>query len=271
MAGKDVAVKEETAVAVPSSFDYGDDSGGGFEGTTADDLSVPFIGILQSNSPQVEDDDPAGAKPGMLYNTVTRELYPGDTGMIFIPCHKQIAFVEWVPRDSGGGFVGLHEVNSAAVKDGIANNDGKRFGRLPFGDNELVETHYIYGLVLDEETEEPLGFGVISFTSTKIKPQKDWMTAIYTMKGKPPMWASRARIRTVKQKNEHGTFYNFRIEPQGGETWRHSLIDPAGELFAAAKEFREMAQSGMARAAYETQDATGDGAGNVTGDEAAPF
>lgn len=254
------------AVAV---HDYGADAGAGFEGTTGADLSVPFLGILQSNSPQVEDKDPAGAESGMLFNTVTRELTGGEDGLVFLPCHKELAFVEWVPRDSGGGFVGLHDPNGDVVKKAIEDNDGNRIGKLKVGDNDLIETHYVYGLILDAEGEETYGFAVVSFSSTKIKPYRDWITAMYTLKGKPPMFANRACIRTVKQKNDYGTFYNFRIDPLK-ETWAKSLIDPAAgtgkALLVEARDFREMVVSGMARAAFETQNATGGDAPAAEGD-----
>ncbi len=238
--------------------DYGKDAGAGFEGTTGADLSVPFLSILQSNSPQVEDNDPKGAKSGMLFNTVTREMVGGDDGLVLLPCHKELAYVEWVPRDSGGGFVGLHDPNGDVVRKAIEDNDGNRIGKLKVGDNDLIETHYVYGLILDEEGEETYGFAVVSFSSTKIKPFRDWITAMYTLKGKPPMFANRARIRTVKQKNDYGTFYNFRVDPLK-ETWAKSLIDPSvgKELLVEARDFREMVVSGMARAAFETQNAAG--------------
>ena len=104
--------KQEVAKTAPAgavaTYDYGGDQGAGFEDTSGSDLSVPFLGILQSNSPQVEDKDPTGSEPGMLFNTVTRELVSSEDGVVFLPCHKETAYVEWVPRNKGGGFVGLH-------------------------------------------------------------------------------------------------------------------------------------------------------------------
>jgi len=271
MTKKEVAKTGGTGVA---SYDYGQDAGAGFEGTSGADLSIPFLGILQSNSPQVEEKDPKGAESGMLFNTVTRELVGGDEGLAFLPCYKELAYVEWVPRDSGGGFVGLHLPESDEVKKAIADNGGAKIGRLKIGSNELIETHYVYGLVLDEGGAETKGFAVISFTSTKIKPYRDWLTAMYTIKGKPPMFANRARIRTVRQKNEHGSFYNFRIDPLNA-TWVESLISPTeqGALLDEARDFREMVVSGLAKAAFETQNVTGDGGVNApSGDaEDAPF
>lgn len=260
----------KTKSAPPAAHDYGEDAGAGFEDTKGSDLSVPFLSILQSNSPQVEDKDPPGAESGMLFNTVTREIFSGNAGLAFLPCHKELAYVEWVPRNKGGGFVGLHDPNGDVVERAIADNDGKRVGSLQVGENDLVETHYVYGLVLDDDGNT-MGFAVISFTSTKIKPFRDWITAMYTLKGRPPMFANRARVRTIKQKNEHGTFYNFRIDPLN-ENWRDSLIDPAKDpqLLEEARDFREMVTSGMARAAFETQNVTG-GDGRGTDSKDPPF
>ncbi len=279
-----------TPAGVPASYDYGDDSGAGFEGTKPDDLSVPFLAILQSNSPQVVDKDPAGCDSGMLFNTVTKEVWQGEgataEGVIFLPVHKEEVYVEWVPRLLGGGMVGMHDPNGAVVKKAIEDNDGNAYGKLhtpdvredakPGAENDLVQTYYVYGLFLDADGVSTTGFGVVSFTSTKIKPYRDWITAMYTLKGKPPMFANRAVLRTVKQRNDSGTFFNFRIDPYA-KTWTKSLISPAdnADLLNEARDFREMVVSGMAKADFASQHAAsgsgGDGAaGGGEGDEA-PF
>lgn len=258
MTGKQVAKKG--AAGVPAAgFDYGEAGGQGFEGTSGKDLSVPFLTILQSNSPQVEDDNPKGSKAGMLFNTVTKELISGDDGVVFIPCHKEEAFVEWVPRDKNGGFVGLHDPNGEVVEAAVKANGGNRIGKLKHGENELVETYYVYGLLLDPTGATTTTFAVLSFSSTKIKPYRDWYTAMYTLKGQPPIFANRACIQTEKQKNEKGTFFNFKIEPMG-DSWMASLINPADEagLLQEAVDFRKMVTSGMARAAFETERSAGD-------------
>jgi hypothetical protein len=277
MAGKEVAKKEETALAA-GTFNYGEMAGVGFEGTKGTDLSIPFINLLQSNSPEVEEGQVEGAKPGHLYNTVTGEL---SEQVIFLPVHKEEAWVEWVPRTKGGGFVGMHDPAGELVQDLIRNNggshippkgsDGKRIS-FKHGDNEVIETYYVYGLILNEEGTEVESFAVISFSSTKIKPYRDWLTSMYLIKGKPPMFANRARLRTLKQKNDSGTFFNFSINPLR-ETWAKSLINPEteGALLQEALSFREMVLSGVARADFSQQQsaaAGGDGGGDG---EKAPF
>ncbi len=286
---KEVATTEPAGLPV-TGYDYGDDAGAGFEGTKSTDLSVPFLAILQSNSPQVVDKDPVGCESGMLYNTVTKQFWPGEgptaEGVIFIPVHKEQVYVEWVPRLLGGGMVGMHDPDGAVVKKAIEDNDGNAFGKLHCPDsrpdaksgaeNDLVQTFYVYGLFLDEDGVSTTGFGVVSFTSTKIKPYRDWITAMYTLKGKPPMFANRAILRTVKQKNDSGTFFNFRIDPFG-VTWTKSLINPTenGDLLNEARDFRDMVISGMAKADFDSQHAASGKDGDLATDggdgEDAPF
>lgn len=258
MTSKDLVKKEEAALPVTSS--YGDYSGIGFEGTQASDLSIPFLNLLQSNSPEVEDQLIDNAKPGQFLNSVTGELMDE---VIFIPCHKEELWVEWVPRTKGGGFVGSHSPFSEVVQNAIQKNggsrippkgaDGKRVGFKHNG-NELIESYYVYGLLLNPAGTEVESFAVASFSSTKIKPFRDWLTSMYLIKGKPPLFANRARLKTVKQKNDSGTYYNFSISPFAA-TWSASLINPEteGGLLEEAKQFREMVLSGVAKADLSQQ------------------
>lgn len=254
---KAVAKKEANAVAT-SGYDYGELAGSGFEGTKSSELSIPFITILQSNSPQVEDQDPEGAKAGMLFNTVTKELTDVDGGINFLPVHKESAYVEWVPRTKGGGFVGMHDPEGEVVAKAIEANGGSRMGKLQVGDNDLVETYYVYGLILNKEGTESEGIAILSFKSTAIKPYRDWITSMRLLKGKPPLFANRATLKTTKQKNEKGTFYNFKISPMR-ETWLSSLVNPEseGSLIEAALAFVEQIKDGLARADFSQERVAG--------------
>lgn len=266
--GKQVAKRQKGGAV--AAFDYGADAGAGFEDVKGSDLSIPFLTLLQANSPQVANQDPKGAAAGMIFNSVTRELTDGDEGIPFLPCHKEgPVWVEWVPRTKGGGFVGLHDPASDVVKNGtpiMHPETGEPTRKLRHGENELIETFYIYGLLLEPSGEETCSFAVISFTSTKIKPHRDWVTAMYTLKGKPPIFANRGVVKTVKQVKNNDTFFNYRIEPFN-TTWVNSLIDPAtlGDLLLEAKEFQNLVTSGMARAAFETERAA-DGGGDAPGE-----
>jgi len=267
MAGKEVAEVKNTQVA-SGGFDYGDYAHAGFEGTTINDLSIPFINVLQSNSPEVEDELIPGCKPGDLVNSVTKEILKQP--VVIIPVYKEAAVVEWVPRTKGGGLVDRHGLDSEVFLNAIKANGGSRIPpkdadgkRIPFksaAGNDLVETYYVYCLIMNAEGTETEGYCVLSFSSTKIKVHKDWMTAMYTQKGRPPIFANRCKVSTTKQKKESGTFYNYNIGPFA-DSWRESLINPGTEegmaLLKEAKEFGDMIDQGLAHADFDSIAKTG--------------
>lgn len=279
VAGTEVAASQTTAVAEAGDFDYGDDSGAGFETTKGSDLSIPFLNVLQSNSPDVQKCQDGSIILGMIKNSVTGE-YIKRSGFNFLPVHKEEAFVEWVPRIKGGGFVKLHAPDSEEVAKALEANggrmpkkgaDGKKIPVM-IGANELVETYYVYGLLIDEAGENTNGFAVIAFTSTKIKPYRDWLTSMFMIKGRPPMYAIRAHISTEVQTNESGTFANIKIGPQSEGNWVKSLVGRSSPLYAEGKAFQEMVINGLARADFSKQDNSGqaEGAGNGDRPSAGP-
>ena len=267
---KTPAKKGTTAVAPPTP-DWGGFEGEGFENQTGADIQIPFLGILQPLSPQVADDDRKlpGAKPGKLFNTVTNEVYPGD--VFIIPCYTERLFVEWVPRNSGGGFVGTHMPDSDVVS--AAREKAKKFNELTHGENELKETFYMYCLVIDDpEATTEAEFVVIAFSSTGIGRYKKLQTQMRTIKGSPPIFANRLKITTTKEKNDQGIWYNWQFDPAIGDKVKDSLLPPPDKdgkvhpLLNAGRELRKLVIDGMARAAFETQKGGG-GEGDVPLDE----
>lgn len=294
MSKTDVATAKSTAVS--TGFDYGDMAHEGFEETKIADLSIPFINVLQSLSPEVEDQTVPGAKAGDMLNSVTKEIV--SQPLVVIPIEKEESWVEWVPRNKGGGLVGRFEPTDAVVLDAIKKNNGSRIPpkdaegkRIPFKSpdgNDLIETHYVYALIVDEEGGSIEGYCVLAFASAKIKAYKDWMTALYTQKGRPPIFANRAKISTTKVKNESGTFFVYNISPFA-PTWRESLIDPSTDagmaLLNEAKAFRDMIKNGLAKPNYDSvadsgpDDGVASSSGNASqgrkrdtaGDDEIPF
>lgn len=250
--------KEAVAVAaggaVANYEGYADMAGQGFENQTSDDYTIPFLQILQGLSPQLEDND--DLKVGMILNSVTGEVFQGKEGVAFIPATTHHQYVEWKPRDQGGGFVAVHEANSPMVKECIANQD---FGvyKTPDG-NDLIETFYVYGIVIDAEGSPSQA--VLSFSGTKIKKYKAWQTTAKTVQialgdGRripAPLFAHRYRLTTVGEKNNKGSFSNWNITWDGANAMACRLA-PDDELVQAAIGIRDLLDTGKARAAYESQ------------------
>ena len=272
------AVAKKTSTEVAEATEWGEYAGVGSEDTSASDYSIPFINLLQSGSPQVEDELP-GFKAGLYHNTVTDELYES---FVFQPCVQLHKVVEWKPRGEGGGggkgFVAVHELSSEVYKDALTANGGSPYGKLknPQNGNDLIETYYLYGYILNEEGTESVGFAVVAFSSTKIKSLKNFNTSVDMIKGRPPKFAHRMKFTSTKEKNTEGqSYYTTHISPFK-ENWKASMLNPAEHksLLDDGMGFRELVLSGQASADYEKQSETGQsgsGASGTDSGEAVPF
>lgn len=242
---------------VPAVYDYSEYEGAGFEDHSREDYAIPFLAVLQALSPQVEEME--DAKAGMIINTVTGDLYKGNEGVAVVPSVTKHVYVEWRKRSEGGGFVGVHELDSEVVQRCKAE---QRFGEYETEDgNDLIETFYVYGVLVKEDgSHEQV---VLAFSSTKIKKYKQWMTKARTImipaggrKINPPLFAHRYRLTTVKEKNKKGEFYNFAVGFDG-QNAAECRLAPDDEVFQAAASMRTLVNEGAARAAYESQAAAG--------------
>ena len=136
---------EMTAKNTGSVALFGDDLQQGFENMTQEDMALPFVRILGQLSPQVTEGDAKyieGAKPGMIYNTVTSELYDGKKGIKVIPCYYKKDYPEWSDRGDGPGApVAVHLPNSPVIQ--IGKRDGSKI-RLPNGNYvEKTASHFV--------------------------------------------------------------------------------------------------------------------------------
>ena len=83
MANANVAKKEESKLPALSLDMMESDAHSGLENIQQDDLATPRLKILMQLSPELEELE--NAKAGMVYNTVTNELYDGSKGIRVLP------------------------------------------------------------------------------------------------------------------------------------------------------------------------------------------
>ena len=259
-----------TAVA-----DYGDYSKYQDE-VTADDLLIPFLSILQPMSPQIleadDDDKPALLKAGNYFNSVTGELVSAKDGLAIQPVLFQTVVVEWKPREQGGGIAGRYEMTDPFIREKRKENGNSMVG-LKNGDNDLIETVYLYCNLLSDDGNEVVGFGVFPVKSTSLQPVKGFRTAMQMVKGKPPYFAFRAKLSSEKKSNDQGTWYRLKVTPLTGSNWMETMISPTEEpeLLQAGINLFEMINSGEAKADFASEeksgnaDATGSGRGKAGG------
>ena len=91
------------------------------EGASFDssEMQIPFVRIAQAMSPQLSKKKPEfieGASQGDVYNTVTSQYWDGEEGIVVIPCYQTTKYLEFIPREQGGGFQGEIPANDPVLK-----------------------------------------------------------------------------------------------------------------------------------------------------------
>ncbi len=255
--------------ALVPAIDYGEDFGSGLDDVGQDEAGIPFLKILQAQSPEVigPNGKIEGAVAGMILNTGTQELLGNVT---VVPALRQHVYVEWRPRNQGGGIRGLHQPGTELVEAAIAENarateagenSRKKPGKMKFGEfytpegNELVETFYVYAVILDNDS--PSGFVVVPFTSTSIKVYKKKFISRtrYCMiddgtgrKRNPPIFGHRVIIGTEIESNDEGTWFNPTITFAVDNNAVKSLMKTDHAGYLAGKELKAMIDGGEVKA-----------------------
>lgn len=219
----------------------------------AQDVALPFIAILQSNSPEVNPGDPTyieGAQSSMFINTVTRDTYNGRTeGLIIVPCYYERKLVEWVDRDKGGGWVADYPVDHPIQHTTKKNDQNKVI--LPNG-NFLVETAYQYVLFLDPESGN-WSQAVIGMKSTALKKNRQLNNSIVTSKipgtdVQAPRYLFPYLMRTVFEQKASNSWWNFEFK---------KMDEPvAADVYKAAKAFAQLVQAGVLQRSTTAESGT---------------
>jgi hypothetical protein len=240
---KTAGVAAPAQVQTPAAgYDWSQSEVQGFENVNQEDLGIPFLAILQKGSPQVDRDHAhyatkkiEGAETGDIINTVSNMVVAGVGEQVeFIPCTYQRLFIEWTPREKGGGIVKVH-ANSLILNECQRNEKGQDVLR---NGNLVVTSAEFHGLALLDGERIPC---VVSMTSTQLKKAKQWLNMMMSLKMSkkdgtkytPPMFSHSYMLSTVSEKNEQGSWRGWLIEMGG------PLTDPV--LIADAMSHAKMA------------------------------
>ena len=244
-------VEQTTSTSVATFDDNLLSDGTGLEETTVEDFAIPFIRVLQQMSPQINKSSGSyveGASAGDLYNTVTNSVYDGSKGIVLIPSAYTKKYIEWIPREKGGGLVNAnHDISilSECKKDPETRRFFTKEG------NEIVETAQFYVLVLDPEPQQ----AVLAFTSTQLGVARKWLTMmrmarVQNSKGQSveaPMFAYTYRLSTTTQSNDKGSWHSFSISQEEPTTLQNAQV---------AKSFMSAARAGEVEVKEEQLDDT---------------
>ena len=234
----EVAVKKEAGAVANFNIEQFADEG--FENVDSKSLALPFLKVLGQLSPQVTQGDSnfiPEARAGMIYNTVTDELYDGHKGITVIPCFYKLEYIEWRDRDKGAvAPVNVYPSDSDIMSKTTRGDDGK--DRL-----ENTASHYVM-VVESNKTSTAL----ITMKSTQRKKSKKWNSMMMSLrqqrkngKGffKPAPFTQQYSMSTVLEKNNLGSWFG----------WEISHIGPvqSEEIMKSAFEFYESCKKGSVK------------------------
>mgnify|MGYP005822503045 FL=1 len=240
----EVAIKKQAgAVAAINIEQFGE---AGFENVDSKSLALPFLKVLGQLSPQVTQGDSqfmADARAGMIYNTVTDELYDGTKGITVIPCYYKLEYIEWRDREKGAvAPINVYPADSDIMSKTTRGDDGK--DRLENG-NYIEETASHYVMVVEEEKSST---ALITMKSTQRKKSKKWNSMMMSLRQKkkdgkgffkPAPFTQQYSLKTVLEKNNLGSWFGWEIE--------HIGTVESEETIKAAYEFYETCKKGAVK------------------------
>ena len=246
---KEVVKKEKGELSPEMIALMEEDAGAGLEEATSKDRVMPFISILQQQSPQVNKRDSSyvtGAEPGMFYNNASQKVYDGEEGILVVPCFFRRRYTEWKPRSAGGGLVRDYDTDDSCLKN--CTVDPNTFRNMTPEGNEIVTSgnHYC---ILVEETQ--ISRVLFSMAGTQLKKSRKWNSVLDEVRlpnGKvAPTFGSVFRFTTVAEQNDKGNWFGYKISLFG-----KTLEQPGGqEIYIAAREFKKLIQSGAVKVAEQ--------------------
>jgi len=239
-----VSIKQEAGAV--ANIDLEQFADAGFDNVDSKSLALPFLKVLGQLSPQVTQGDSQfnpEARPGMIYNTVTDELYDGAGGITVIPCYYKLEYIEWRDREKGAvAPVNVYSSGSDIMTKTTRGDDGK--DRLENG-NYIEETASHYVMIVQEDKSST---AMITMKSTQRKKSKKWNSMMMSLRQKrkdgkgffrPAPFTQQYTIKTVLEKNNLGSWYGWEIE--------HTGTVGSEDTIKAAFEFYESCKKGAVR------------------------
>ena len=238
-------VAEKKTAGLPSNI-FEDDAAKGLGAIGQEDLALPFLKILGQLSPEVNKRDGKyveGAEPGMIFNSVTGDLYDGVKGIDVIPCFYKLEYIEWKDRGEGPGApVAIYDSSSDIMSK--TTPDANYKDRLPNG-NYIEKTASHFVIVSGDSPSTAL----ISMKSTQLKISRKWnsMMSGIKMKGANGMFTPASfshiyKLKTTQMSNDKGTWFG----------WEVSKVGPVTDkgLYDQAKGFSDSISKGSVKAKH---------------------
>ena len=184
-----------------------------------------------------------GAEPGMIYNSVSGDLYDGVKGIDVIPCFYKLEYIEWKDRGEGlGAPISIYDSSSDIMSK--TKPDANYKDRLPNG-NYIEKTASHFVIVSGDSPSTAL----ISMKSTQLKISRKWnsMMSGIKMKGANGMFTPASfshiyKLKTTQMQNDKGTWFGWEVNKVGPVTDKG--------LYDQAKSFSESISKGSVKAKH---------------------
>ena len=241
-------VAEKKTAGLPSNI-FEEDAAKGLGKIGQEDLALPFLKILGQLSPEVNKRDGKyveGAEPGMIFNSVTGDLYDGVKGIDVIPCFYKLEYIEWKDRGEGPGApVAIYDSSSDIMSKTKADASYK--DRLPNG-NYIEKTASHFVIITGDSPSTAL----ISMKSTQLKISRKWnsMMSGIKLKGKnglytPASFSHIYKLKTTQMSNDKGTWFGWEVSKVGPIT--------DASIYQQAKTFSDSISKGAVKAKHGEQ------------------
>ena len=238
-------VTEKKSAPLPSNI-FEEDAAKGLGKIGQEDLALPFLKILGQLSPEVNKRDGKyveGAEPGMIFNSVSGELYDGVKGINVIPAFYKLEYIEWKDRGEGPGApVAIYDSSSDVMSK--TKPDANYKDRLPNG-NYIEKTASHFVIITGDSPSTAL----ISMKSTQLKISRKWnsMMSGIKLKGQnglftPASFSHIYRLKTTQMSNDKGTWFGWEVSKVGPITDQ--------QLYQQAKSFSESISKGAVKAKH---------------------
>ena len=238
-------VTEKKSAGLPANV-FEEDAAKGLGQIGQEDLALPFLKILGQLSPEVNKRDGKyveGAEPGMIFNSVSGELYDGVKGIDVIPCFYKLEYIEWKDRGEGlGAPVAIYDSSSDIMSK--TKPDANYKDRLPNG-NYIEKTASHFVIIMGDNPSTAL----ISMKSTQLKISRKWNTMMNGIRLKgakglftPASFSHIYKLKTTQMSNDKGTWFGWEVSKVG------PITDQS--LYSQAKSFSESISKGAVKAKH---------------------
>ena len=241
-------VTEKKSAPLPANM-FEEDAAKGLGQIGQEDLALPFLKILGQLSPEVNKRDGKyveGAEPGMIFNSVTGELYDGVKGLDVIPAFYKLEYIEWKDRGDGPGApVAIYDSSSDIMSK--TKPDANYKDRLPNGNYiEKTASHFV---IINGDSPST---ALISMKSTQLKISRKWnsMMSGIKLKGKnglytPASFSHIYKLKTTQMSNDKGTWFGWEVSKVGPIT--------DASIYQQAKTFSDSISKGAVKAKHGEQ------------------